>query len=72
MGCRNLLSGPSSNHRLETSVYKPLGYESNLVCPTKVLSPMRLSEGIPFKTCDNPQAHNRKLNRANRYENEMV
>ena len=24
-------------------------YESNLVCPTKVLSQMRLSEGIPFK-----------------------
>ena len=24
MGCRNLLSGPNSNHRLETTVYKPL------------------------------------------------
>ena len=33
---------------------------------------MRLSEGNPFKTCASPQAHNQKLNRANRYENEMV
>ena len=33
---------------------------------------MRLSEGNPFKTCANPQAHNQKLVRANVYENEMV
>ena len=33
---------------------------------------MRLSEGNPFKTCANPQRHNQKLNKANRYENEMV
>ena len=33
---------------------------------------MRLSEGNPFKTCANPQAPDEKLNRANRYENEMV
>ena len=33
---------------------------------------MRLSEGNPFKTYVNPQAHNEKLNRANRYEKEMV
>ena len=33
---------------------------------------MCLSEGNPFKTCVKPQAHNQKLNRANRYENEMV
>ena len=33
---------------------------------------MRLSEGNHFKTCAKPQAHNPKLNRANRYENEMV
>ena len=26
----------------------------------------------PFKTCANRQAHNQKLSRANRYENEMV
>ena len=26
-------------------------YESNFVCPTKVLSQMRLSEAIPYKTC---------------------
>ena len=26
----------------------------------------------PFKTCVNPQAHNQKLSRANRYENQMV
>ena len=37
-----------------------------------MFSYMRLSEGNPFKTCANPQAHNQKLNRANRYENEMV
>ena len=24
MGCRNLLSGPNSNYRLETTVYRPL------------------------------------------------
>ena len=30
---------------------------------------MRLFEGNPFKTCANPQAHNQKPNRANRYEN---
>ena len=30
---------------------------------------MRPSEGTPFKTCANPQIHNQKLNRANRYEN---
>ena len=47
-------------------------YESNLVCPTKVLSQMRLSEGNPFKTCADPQAHKQKISRANRYENEMV
>ena len=33
---------------------------------------MRLSEGNPFKACANPQAHNQKLSRANRYQNEMV
>ena len=33
---------------------------------------MRLSGGNPFKTSANPQAHNQKLNRANRYENKMV
>ena len=33
---------------------------------------MRLSEGNPFKTCANPQAHNQKLSQANVYENEMV
>ena len=33
---------------------------------------MRLSEGNPFKTCANPEAHNQKLSRANLYENEMV
>ena len=26
MGCRNLLSGPNSNHCLETTVHKPLGF----------------------------------------------
>ena len=29
-------------------------------------------EGNPFKTCATPQAHSEKLNRANRYENELV
>ena len=33
---------------------------------------MRLSEGIPYKTCANPQAFNQKLYRADLYENEMV
>ena len=33
---------------------------------------MRLSEGNPFKTCTNPQAHNQKLSRANVYGNEVV
>ena len=33
---------------------------------------MRLSEENPFGTCANPQAHNQKLNRANRYENEII
>ena len=33
---------------------------------------MRLSEGNPFKTRANPEAHTPKLNRANRYENEKV
>ena len=28
MGCRNLLPGPNSNHRLETTVYRPLGSNS--------------------------------------------
>ena len=42
------------------------------VCPVKLLSCMSLSEGIPFKTCANPQARNREINRANLYENEMV
>ena len=32
---------------------------------------MRLSEGIPFKTCANPPARNQNINRANLYENEM-
>ena len=27
---------------------------------------------LPFKTCASPQAHNQKLSRATRYENEMV
>ena len=31
-----------------------------------------LSDGNPFKTCANPQAHNQKLSRANRYEKQMV
>ena len=43
-----------------------------MVCPTGVLSWMRLSEGNPFKTCANPQAHNLLLSRANRYANGMV
>ena len=47
------------------------GYESNFDCPTKVLSLMRLFEGIPFKTCVNPQAHDQNVNRANLYENEV-
>ena len=47
-------------------------YESKFVCPTKVLSEMRLSEWIPFKTRANPQAQNPKLNRANLYENKIV
>ena len=33
---------------------------------------MRLSEGIPFKTCANPQARDQNINQANLYENEMV
>ena len=41
-------------------------------CPTKVLSQMRLSESNLFKSCAYPQAHNEKLSRADRYENEMV
>ena len=41
-------------------------YESNFICPTKVLSLMRLSEG----TCANPPARHQKINRANPYENE--
>ena len=28
MGCGNLLSGPNSNHRLETTVYRPAGRSS--------------------------------------------
>ena len=32
---------------------------------------LRLSEGNPFKTSANPQAHNQKLSRANVYENEI-
>ena len=35
---------------------------------TKVLSKMRLSEGIPFKTCANPPARDQNINRANIYE----
>ena len=30
---------------------------------------MRLSEGIPLKTCANPPARNQNINRANIYEN---
>ena len=33
---------------------------------------MRLFEGNLFKTCANPQAHNQKINWANRYENKLV
>ena len=33
---------------------------------------MRLSEGIPFNTCADPQARSQNINRANEYENEMV
>ena len=33
---------------------------------------MRLSEGIPFKTCINPPARDQNINGANLYENEMV
>ena len=33
---------------------------------------MRLSEGIPGKTCVNPQAHDLKLSRTNLYKNEKV
>ena len=47
-------------------------YESNFVCPTKMLSQKRLSEGIPFKNCANPQAHDQNVTRANLYENEMA
>ena len=47
-------------------------YESNFVWLTKLLSQMRLSEGIPSKTCANPPARDQNINRANRYENEMV
>ena len=49
-----------------------MSYESNFVCPTKVLALIEASlSRKPFKTCANPQAHNQKLSRANRYENEM-
>ena len=41
------------------------------VCPTRAFSEMGLSEGIPFKTCANPQACNRNINWANVYESEM-
>ena len=47
-------------------------YESRFVCPAKVLSQMRLSEGIPLKACANPQARGQNINRANLYENKMV
>ena len=33
---------------------------------------MRLSEGIPFKTCANPRARDQNIKRANVYENGMV
>ena len=33
---------------------------------------MRLSEGVPLKTCDNPEARDQNINRANVYENERV
>ena len=33
---------------------------------------MRLSEGITFQTCVNPQADDQNINRANLYENEML
>ena len=33
---------------------------------------MGLSEGIPFKTCANPQARDQNMKRANLCENEMV
>ena len=33
---------------------------------------MRLSQGVPFKTCANPPASDQNINRANLYENEMV
>ena len=33
MGCGNLLSGPNSNHRLETTVYNHFGADSTeLIC----------------------------------------
>ena len=47
-------------------------YESNFVCPAKLLSEMRLSEEIPFKTCANPPALGQNINWRNVYENEMV
>ena len=39
---------------------------------TKVLSKMRLSEGMPFKICVHPQARDQHINQANLNENEMV
>ena len=44
MGCRNLLSGPNSNHRLETTVYKPVEVAQQLsYCVTiaRLLLPQR-------------------------------
>ena len=48
-------------------------YESIFVSPTKVLSEMSLSEGIPSeKPCADPQALDQTIIRANFYENEVV
>ena len=48
-------------------------YESDFGCPTKVLSQMALSEGNPLKLVQIlMQVHDQQLNRADRYENELV
>ena len=53
MGCRNLLSGPNSNHRLETTVHRPMQHaqqigddgkssplDSHFLWPESTLSPV--------------------------------
>ena len=47
-------------------------YKNNFVWPNELLSQVRLSKGIPFKTCDNRQARDQNINRANVHENEMI